>query len=465
MILLRPAKVATHSSPTCRRRRTGSVLVMVVIGLTLLLGFVGLAIDSAAWFDSQLVLQLAADQAALAGALKLPDLTAAAEAAALVALQNGVESSHITVSQALPAGSDNPNQYEFVLSRAHTAFFTSVLGLSSVNISVRSLAEIEQGPVHPVFENAIHVDDPSDVLEWSGSNWTVNGDFHSNGEINWCDDSGSGSSSDTHHHSPAVAHGVDSSHGESFAHGTRSHDSSGGSGSGCASEGNTYNGLVGASNGLTGAVSDQVFNGGSTGSASVVTMPALDLAAAALAAKSNGKYFEYDTAASAWKWWNPATSSFENATAPTGAIFSGTTVDFITSGTVVTGPHYFQNGNLKFSASAITGEAWFVSSGTVEIYGNDLVFDGSSILSLTALSSSDAAVLIAGGGNVFNGPIWAPNGGITISGNSNTINGTLVMKSAGGGFSGDLGVINHVKPSASMLPSEEQPGSLVHLVE
>jgi len=68
----------------------GQVIVLFALSLTMLIGIMGLAIDlSFAWIN-ELRIQKAADSAALAGAVYLPDQSGPATAASLaLAVQNG----------------------------------------------------------------------------------------------------------------------------------------------------------------------------------------------------------------------------------------------------------------------------------------------------------------------------------------------------------------------------------------
>ena len=68
----------------------GSVMVMVVIGLIVLLGFAGLVIDGGSLYMTKSRLQNAADAAALAGAQSLPDGGTAANIAVTYAGRNGM---------------------------------------------------------------------------------------------------------------------------------------------------------------------------------------------------------------------------------------------------------------------------------------------------------------------------------------------------------------------------------------
>ena len=92
--------------PNRRDDERGVVAVWLAITLIVLLGFAGWAIDFAHWNDERANMQKAADAAALAGAVYLPDDPAGAIAAAKsIAAKNGYSSgvSVTTLDERQPA--------------------------------------------------------------------------------------------------------------------------------------------------------------------------------------------------------------------------------------------------------------------------------------------------------------------------------------------------------------------------
>jgi hypothetical protein len=125
----------------------GQVLALYAIGLTTLLGFSGLALDVGLLYTSRRQLQTAADAAAIAGANALLGSqsgsyqTAAEEVASLNGFTNG--QNNVTVTVGAPASPPNPSTGQYVeadISRNVPVYFLSILGYSTINISVRAVA-------------------------------------------------------------------------------------------------------------------------------------------------------------------------------------------------------------------------------------------------------------------------------------------------------------------------------------
>jgi hypothetical protein len=86
-----------------RRDERGLVLVWMALILVVLLGMAGFGVDLGFWYLRSAKLQRAADAAALAGVVWMPDNPGAAQAAALATLQkNGIDTSKVTVSYPTP---------------------------------------------------------------------------------------------------------------------------------------------------------------------------------------------------------------------------------------------------------------------------------------------------------------------------------------------------------------------------
>ena len=125
-----------------RRGERGQALVLFVLALAVLMGFTAMTIDVGLFLRERRNLQNAADAAALAGVLELPQSPAAAQLRAQEwAVQNGIDGTDgrqvesITVPQ--------PDRIEVTIARPSTPFiFGRVLGLTSLDIRARAVAEV-----------------------------------------------------------------------------------------------------------------------------------------------------------------------------------------------------------------------------------------------------------------------------------------------------------------------------------
>jgi hypothetical protein len=111
----------------------GQIIVVFVLSLTVLIGIMGLAIDiSYAWI-CEMRMQKAADAAALAGAVYLPDQTGPATTASLAeAVQNGYTNNVGGV--VINAARDEPNhqQMDVTISAPIPTFFMRIFGVTSL---------------------------------------------------------------------------------------------------------------------------------------------------------------------------------------------------------------------------------------------------------------------------------------------------------------------------------------------
>ncbi len=116
----------------------GVVAVWVAITLVVLLGFAGWAVDFSHWNDERAHLQKAADAAALAGAVYLPDDPAGAIAAARsIASQNGYPSGVSVTTLA------NTNQLKVTISTSVKNSFAQVIGIGDPTLSKHAISEYE----------------------------------------------------------------------------------------------------------------------------------------------------------------------------------------------------------------------------------------------------------------------------------------------------------------------------------
>ena len=113
------------------REEDGQTLVMTALCATVLIGFMGLAVDVGVAYRAKRNLQTAADDAAIAAALNYQyvvngDPTAAAKAAAL---KNGVAGTYVTVNGSPTSGyHQGLGFYEVKIAQPQTAFLASILG-------------------------------------------------------------------------------------------------------------------------------------------------------------------------------------------------------------------------------------------------------------------------------------------------------------------------------------------------
>src|SRR5262245_9758760 len=142
--------------------RPGKILVLFALLLPVLLGMVGLVIDSGLAMAAHRRVRNAADAAALAAALDLfrgeTTGTAKATAAAMVTTNNGLGSASVTVNigKEITTGpyAGKPTFVEVLVSLDVSTTFMQVLGVTKSTVGGRAVAGFE--PVAP--EGAITLD-------------------------------------------------------------------------------------------------------------------------------------------------------------------------------------------------------------------------------------------------------------------------------------------------------------------
>ncbi len=133
------------------RKERGVSVVYVALTLVIYLGLMGLVVDFGYLYWRRAEAQKAADAAALAGALKLPDETASLAAAQNYAALNGynVNVSGVTVTGQVNPDGSHPNWYQVRVSRPERLFFGSVFRLYTTQIGARAVAEyLAQVPIN-----------------------------------------------------------------------------------------------------------------------------------------------------------------------------------------------------------------------------------------------------------------------------------------------------------------------------
>ncbi|MGA3334082.1 MAG: pilus assembly protein TadG-related protein [Terracidiphilus sp.] len=127
-----------------RKSESGNVLVLTALCMTILMGFVGLAIDVGMLFRARLQMQIAADAAAAAAALdyKYGESTKAQSDATAAATLNGMlPTGSATINDPPKSGYHQTAGYiEAVVSEPYPTFFMKVFHFNIVNVSARAVA-------------------------------------------------------------------------------------------------------------------------------------------------------------------------------------------------------------------------------------------------------------------------------------------------------------------------------------
>ena len=128
--------------PWRRRRRDerGYVIVLLALSMVVLMMFVGFSVDVGGWYARASKIQRAADAAALAGVIWMPDLNAATAAATAAATKNGFTSGG-NINVAVSAVTGNDHQLRVTISDAKVQQFFSQLAVSNKSISRFATAE------------------------------------------------------------------------------------------------------------------------------------------------------------------------------------------------------------------------------------------------------------------------------------------------------------------------------------
>jgi Flp pilus assembly protein TadG len=128
-----------------REAEAGVVLVWVAIMMAVLLAFTGWAVDYSHWNQERSRMQKAADAAALAGAVYMPENTGgiAFDTARSIAAKNGyadgVNGVHITVVPGL-----RPNQLKVTIDSTVDNTFAVSVGIGSTDLEERATAEYQR---------------------------------------------------------------------------------------------------------------------------------------------------------------------------------------------------------------------------------------------------------------------------------------------------------------------------------
>ena len=140
------------------REEKGQTLVLTALCGSVLLGFLGLALDVGSLFHTRRVLQTAADAAAVAAAVQseygqtISPCTSGVQyqcAAINAAALNGVNASGVTVNAGTSITTGyhkSAGFYEVIVTQSKPTFFMGALGFGNVNVSARAVAGTTPGP-------------------------------------------------------------------------------------------------------------------------------------------------------------------------------------------------------------------------------------------------------------------------------------------------------------------------------
>jgi len=131
-----------------RKNESGQVLVLAAIGLTALLGFLGLATDLGMMFRAKRNLQTVADAAATAGALDYlynQSVSSAQAAGQAAATQNGVTNGTggavVTLNSPPLSGYHQSAGYvEAIVNQPNPTFFMKLFNINSITVTARAVA-------------------------------------------------------------------------------------------------------------------------------------------------------------------------------------------------------------------------------------------------------------------------------------------------------------------------------------
>jgi hypothetical protein len=165
------------------RSEEGQLVVFTALGMVMLAGCVALAVDVSLLFRAKRQAQIAADAAAIAGALELRynGTTNVQTNAVNAALTNGMTNSNqVTVST---SGGGNHTGFGFVqvvVQKPNPTFFMSLFGRSSVDVGARAVAGITPDPncsyvLDPHLQGAL-TGQGKFTVNSAGCGWAINSD-------------------------------------------------------------------------------------------------------------------------------------------------------------------------------------------------------------------------------------------------------------------------------------------------
>ena len=161
---------------------SGQMLILFVLGLGVLLGMVAMSVDVGLILHERRSEQNAADAAALAAVAELPESPSLAiKAAKKWAQNNGYgPSGGATVTVNTPY-QGNPGAVEVIIEKEQPFIFALALGLDSVGVHARAVAEVEPPRDFAIFAKAGGCE--ADALNIQGSTSEIDGEIHTNSEL------------------------------------------------------------------------------------------------------------------------------------------------------------------------------------------------------------------------------------------------------------------------------------------
>lgn len=161
----------------------GAVAVIFAIVLTVLMGFVGFAIDIGNLCNIRTRMQNAVDAAVCGGGLKLPDQNQAQTQANALITSNGFDPANATVTfTADTQRNPVPSAPEINCSLTNNVptYFMGLFGLKTVAITTKAEGILQNGTAGGPFKYAILSGDPNNPLTLSGAGLQVTGSVHAN---------------------------------------------------------------------------------------------------------------------------------------------------------------------------------------------------------------------------------------------------------------------------------------------
>lgn len=127
------------------KNEDGSVTILVALSMTVLMGFAALSVDIGMLYNQKREVQNAADAAALAGAMSLPNTGVAKTVAKNVAEKNLLQNSALetvttTITPVTPYNSKS-TEIEVTITRKVKTIFAKVLGIGDSEVSARAVAK------------------------------------------------------------------------------------------------------------------------------------------------------------------------------------------------------------------------------------------------------------------------------------------------------------------------------------
>lgn len=162
-----------------KNEETGATTVIVALCMVILLSFAGLALDFGAAYSKKVKMQSACDNAALAAAKDLPDLTAAEKTAKDYASANGIDPNKVK-AELMGDGS----KIRVSIADSQPTGFSKIVGVDNLDVAVQAVAKVEIEYGKQDFEYAIFSGNETAALNFGWGQYYIEGKVHSNGTMN-----------------------------------------------------------------------------------------------------------------------------------------------------------------------------------------------------------------------------------------------------------------------------------------